>query len=38
MKITDAEAPYMVNGFVAEIDEKTKHCAKIELINLREIN
>ncbi len=38
MKITDADAPYIINGFLAEIDEKTKRCTKIELINLREIN
>ncbi|MBQ8893091.1 MAG: YmdB family metallophosphoesterase [Clostridia bacterium] len=37
MKITDAEGPLMVNGLVAELDEKTKRCKRIELINLREI-
>ena len=38
MKITDGEAPYIVNGLLAEIDEKTKKCTKMQLINLREIN
>ena len=38
MKITDGEAPYIVNGLLAEIDEKTKKCTHLQLINLREIN
>lgn len=37
MKITDAEGPGMVNGLVAEIDEKTKTCKKLELIRIRGI-
>lgn len=38
MKITDAGAPYIVCGLLAEIDEKTKRCTALELINLREID
>ena len=38
MKITDGPAPYMINGLVAEIDEKTKTCRGLELINITEIN
>lgn len=38
MKITDGEAPYMINGILAEIDPKTKRCLSIELINITEIN
>lgn len=38
MKITDGDAPFMINGFVAEIDEKSKKCRRIELINIKEIN
>lgn len=38
MKITDGEAPYMINGLLAEIDEKNKRCISLELINIKEIN
>ena len=38
MKITDGPAPYMINGLVAEIDEKTKTCRGLKLINITEIN
>lgn len=38
MKITDGDAPYMINGILAEIDEKTKTCRSIEVINIKEIN
>ena len=38
MKITDGESPYVVNGLLAHIDEKTKQCTRLERINLREIN
>lgn len=37
MKITDAEGPLMVNGLLAELDEKNKHCRNLELISIREI-
>ncbi|MBQ6825021.1 MAG: YmdB family metallophosphoesterase [Clostridia bacterium] len=37
MKITDAEGSLMVNGLVAELDEKAKCCRGMELINLRGI-
>ncbi len=38
MKITDGEAPYMINGLLAEIDPKSKQCRSMELINIKEIN
>ncbi len=38
MKITDGDAPYLVNGLVAELDEQSKKCRRIEVINLREID
>ena len=38
MKITDGQAPYMVNGLVAEIDERAGKCLALELINLQETN
>ena len=37
MRITDAEGPCIVDGLVAEIDDKTKKCLKIELISIRDI-
>lgn len=38
MKITDGDAPYIVNGLVAEIDEKTKRCVALQLINIDQID
>ena len=38
MKITDGEAPFILNGLIADIDEKSKKCRGIELINIKEIN
>lgn len=36
MKITDGERPCILNGILADLDEKTKKCRSIELINLEE--
>ena len=38
MKITDATGVQMVNGLVATLDEKTKKCTALELINVCEID
>ncbi|MBQ3085580.1 MAG: YmdB family metallophosphoesterase [Clostridia bacterium] len=38
MKITDGEPPCIVNGLLAELDEQSKKCRTVELINLREID
>ena len=38
MCIEDGEAPAMINGLVAELDEKEKRCKRLELINITEIN
>ena len=38
MKITDGDAPYIVNGLLTEIDEGSKRCTALELINLRQID
>ena len=38
MKINDGDAPYIVNGLVAEIDEKTKRCVALQLINIDQID
>lgn len=37
MKITDADGTGMVNGLVAELDERAKCCKRMELIQLREL-
>ena len=38
MKIADADGPWMINGLLAVIDEKSKKCLELELINIKEIN
>ncbi len=38
MRIEDGEGPAMINGLLAEIDEKSKRCTRIELINIPEMN
>jgi membrane protein involved in colicin uptake len=38
MKITDATGVQMINGLVATLDEKTKKCIALELINVCEID
>lgn len=38
MKIEDGEGAAMINGLLAEIDEKTKRCIRLELINIPEMN
>ncbi len=38
MKITEAGAPYQINGLYAEIDEATQTCRRIELINITQID
>lgn len=35
MKITEADGPGMVHGIVAELDEKTKRCKRLELISVK---
>lgn len=38
MKIVDANGVQMINGLVATLNEKTKKCTALELINVREID
>ncbi len=38
MKITEADGPLLVNGLFAELDERSKKCLRLEMINIREMN